>query len=291
MAVGRTLEGERRVELPRRLRLPEHVLGEPADALRCGGQRRRRQRLDLDFGRPALLERWPIGFEDLRLHLHLGQVDDLGDGASGLHGVSLPVLRQAHAGEVPAAGRILVVLDDDEAVERRAHGHALDVLPREVGRDSCLAPLLLQHRPGRRGCSPRASSRRPESATSARLVSSSLMLFFSASMRPTNSLPLTSISARRTSCCACSSARRSVEHLDLAVGPQLRDLLLGLGQLRLRLLQVVLLLGAIELDDDVVFLHEGAGGRERDDLQQAAHRGRGERHRPARRQLAERVHA
>ena len=122
-----------------------------------------------------------------------------------------------HAGEAEAAGGVLVVLDDDEAVERRAHGHALDVLAREVGRDPRLAALLLEHGPAARllaACVLTSSC----SCASARRASSSLRLFFSASMRPTNSLPLTSISARRTSCCACSSASLSVEACTLRVG-------------------------------------------------------------------------
>ena len=64
------------------------------------------------------------------------------------------------------------------------------------------------------------------------------MLFFSASMRPTNSLPLTSISARRTSCCACSRFDLVVGRLHLRVGFDLGHFLFGFRELRFGLLRL-----------------------------------------------------
>ena len=74
-----------------------------------------------------------------------------------------------------------------------------------------------------------------------------------------NSLADASSSPRRTSNRAVSSATSSCARLDGGVRLHLDDLLLGLGQLRLRLLERELLVGRIELDDRLAGLDRRAG--------------------------------
>ncbi len=98
-----------------------------------------------------------------------------------------------------------------------------------------------------------------------------------------------SSSARRTSNRAVSSADLVLRGLGRGVRLHLRDLLLRLGQLRLRLLERELLIRRIELDDDLAGLHRHAGLHQLDDAQHAADRRRHERHGPSGAQLAGRV--
>ena len=60
--------------------------------------------------------------------------------------------------------------------------------------------------------------------------------------------------------------------LNRAVGLDLHDLLLGLGQFRLRLPQRKLLVGRIDLENDFALLDRSAGGHELDQAQRAAGR-------------------
>ena len=73
------------------------------------------------------------------------------------------------------------------------------------------------------------------------------------------------------------------------VGLHLDDFLLGLGKLRLRLLERELLIGRIELHHHVVFLDRHAGLDQLDDAERAADRRRDQRDRAPGAQLAGRV--
>ncbi len=70
------------------------------------------------------------------------------------------------------------------------------------------------------------------------------------------------------------------------VGLHLDDFLVGLGQLGLRLVQDVLLIGGIEFRDDVAGAHGHPGLHQLEQPQAPARRRGGERHRPAGAQLA-----
>ena len=88
--------------------------------------------------------------------------------------------------------------------------------------------------------------------------------------------------------------RRQHRHVVLrglhgGVGLHLHDFLLRLGQLRLRLLERVLLIGRIELDDDIAGLDRHPGLHQRDDAQHAADRRRHHGHRSPGAQLTGRV--
>ena len=108
-------------------------------------------------------------------------------------------------------------------------------------------------------------------------------MFFCASSAPMNSLAV-----RVELAAADVEPRGQHRHLVLralhgGVRLHLDDFLLRLGELRLRLLERVLLIGRIELDDDIAGLDRHPGLHERDDAQHAADRRRHHGHRSSRR--------
>ena len=70
----------------------------------------------------------------------------------------------------------------------------------------------------------------------------------------------------------------------------LDDLLVGLGEVRFRLFEHVLLIRRVELHDDVVFFDRGSRRPERHDTEQTARRRRHERRAPAGAQIPRCVH-
>ena len=241
-----SVTSNRRVTLADSQKLPR--LARPDELPDPRLERLARQRIDLDDRRLTGHQVRAIALVDLGAHFHPAGLDHVGDRPSRPDLIAGAVLGQDHAPEDHPARRVPVFLQRDDAVERRLDHQAVDDLLRALHRELRLVPLL-PHDRQRRVVGRRArlhvflQLRQP----APRLLEREHVL-----LRVERADELV---ARRVELGAPHVEPRGQQRhvvlraLDRGVRLHLDDLLLRLGELRLRLLERVLLIGRIELDD------------------------------------------
>ena len=132
----RLVELERHVEQPGGARAVTRTarLARPDSAPTLAVNDLAGQRVDVDGRRLALGQVAAIVLVDLGAHLHAPGFDDVGNRPAGTHLVALAILGQRHARRT-SARRVAVLLDRDDAVERRLEHQAVDHLLRALHRE------------------------------------------------------------------------------------------------------------------------------------------------------------
>ena len=282
------VELERDVELPRRVRLPEiPARGEAGQRADPRDERFAGQHVDLHLRRLAGLQVVAIDLVDLRAQLHPPGFDDVGDRPSGKRGVPLAVLRQDHPREKHVRD-VAVLFHRNDAVHGGLEHEAVDLRVRTLDGEPRLVARFFLHRQRR------LVRRRARLDVLLELLQPPLR--FLEREHVLLRVDLADELIRRDVELRAPHVVPGRQQVDLilrrlhgAVRLGLDDLLLGLGEVRLRLFEHELLIGGIELDDDLVFLDRRARGQQRDDAEHAPRRGGHERRAPAGAQVARRV--
>ena len=237
---------------------------QPAERADLGGEGLAGQRVGLDRRRLAGLQVVAIGLVDLGAHFHLAGLDDVGDGAAGEGGVALRGTRAApgRRRSPPAASRFSLTATTPSNGAFTTRLSMIDCA-------RCIASCALLR------CSRTTASAASfvaerdftscSSCASRRALPRSVSTFFCASIAPMRSLA-GAVELAAADVVARGQQRHFIlRRLHGRVGLHLDDLLLGFGQIRLRLLERELLVGGIDLEDDVARFHGGAGRQQLDE--------------------------